>query len=207
MRYMRCVWHHDAPGEPVLLYSEINDDGWELRKVEMFANGDAGYSCEGETSLLCVGLSVEPIPPLEEIAKDPVFEPSEITKEEFEKVWTDARAKVREQVSKLVSRIHEQLTNGALNISATLEEANFDTEQVVEWLRGLPIPVRFATVIWIADRKAERMPLDTFFASYDDYWYSSRDDVWILDESFDWLLELDHEEIFRFYTRSTNQGN
>jgi hypothetical protein len=34
MKYLKVVWVHDLPGEPVLLYSEVDDEGWEIRKVE-----------------------------------------------------------------------------------------------------------------------------------------------------------------------------
>jgi len=35
-------------------------------------------------------LSEKPIPPISEIASDPQFEPREITKEDFEEVWSRA---------------------------------------------------------------------------------------------------------------------
>ncbi len=84
--FVRVKWHHSLPADPVLLYSELNDNRWEIRKVEVFADGHCDYATEldasGDTRL-----STEPIPTLDEIAADPQFEPSEISSEEFEKVW------------------------------------------------------------------------------------------------------------------------
>jgi len=86
MRYLRVQWLHFHPDEPVEIYSEINDDGWEVRKVEVFPDGSVGFasSSEGIGSTM---LSVEPLPALEEIRSDPQFKPIEIGRQEFEKVW------------------------------------------------------------------------------------------------------------------------
>lgn len=89
MIYLRCRWNHSVPGEPTLLYSELDDERWERRKVEIFADGRAGYADRyqesGDTRL---GLA--PVPALSDIAADPQFEPAEVSKEEFELVWNDA---------------------------------------------------------------------------------------------------------------------
>ena len=58
-------------------------------KSRTFADSRAGYADRrqesGDTSL---GLA--PVPPLAEIAADPQFDPTEVSKEEFESVWNDA---------------------------------------------------------------------------------------------------------------------
>jgi hypothetical protein len=91
MRYVKVAWRHGHPDEPILLYSEMDDARWEVRKVEIFRHGFPGYAsregCDRSTRL-----GAEPIPPLSKIAEDPEFDPIEITKEEFEKVWADAVA-------------------------------------------------------------------------------------------------------------------
>lgn len=92
---MRCIWHHNHLDEPVLLYCEMNEQRWEQRKVEVFRNGHMAYGSKTEVSLLCAGLGLEANPSLEYIAKDPQFEPQEITKEEFEKIWAQALAQPR----------------------------------------------------------------------------------------------------------------
>ncbi|HTR42342.1 MAG TPA: non-canonical purine NTP pyrophosphatase [Pseudomonadales bacterium] len=84
--YICVKWIHSFPDEPVWLYSEIDADRREIRKVEIFADGRYGYASiiesGGETRL-----GELPVPPLIEIANDPQFEPVEITKEKFEEVW------------------------------------------------------------------------------------------------------------------------
>ena len=84
--YFVCLWHHDFPDEPVELYSELDEKRLELRKVYVFRDGRAGVAgpnLETENVFLSEG----PMPPLEDIAADPQFEPKEITQEEFEAVW------------------------------------------------------------------------------------------------------------------------
>lgn len=91
MKYMAVKWKHRNPNEPTMLYSELDDAGWEIRKVEVFADGRVGWADRSEEHG-GTGLGIEPVPLLEEIASDPQFEPSEITREQFEEVWSDARA-------------------------------------------------------------------------------------------------------------------
>ena len=90
MRYMKCIWKHNFPDDPVLLYSELDEERWEVRKVEVFASGALQYA-DAETSTGDTGLGLVPTPELAVIAQDPEFEPSQITREEFEEIW--ARAK------------------------------------------------------------------------------------------------------------------
>jgi len=84
--YFHCRWIHDHPDEPVDLYSELDADRYELRKVYVFKDGHgeaAGRGIEMGTTWL----SPEPCPPLAEIAAQAGFEPRETTREEFEAVW------------------------------------------------------------------------------------------------------------------------
>jgi hypothetical protein len=91
MTYIAVKWKHTNPAYPVVLYSELDEQGWEQRKVEVFADGRHGYADRSE-STAGTRLGVEAMPPLAEIASDPQFEPSEITRERFEEVWSDRRA-------------------------------------------------------------------------------------------------------------------
>jgi hypothetical protein len=92
MNYLRVGWKHQHAEEPVILYSELDADRWEVRKVEVFRNGRCGYaSAEGSSG--GTELGKVPIPELTEIAKDPQFEPCEISREEFEAVWTRREAR------------------------------------------------------------------------------------------------------------------
>ncbi|WP_335341881.1 DUF6881 domain-containing protein [Ralstonia pseudosolanacearum] len=94
MIYVCVRWIHAIPSEPVFIYSEIDPDNFELRKVEVCADGRMGLSdganSDGETML-----STEPLPSLQEIATDPQFVPVEITQEEFEMMWSAALLRKR----------------------------------------------------------------------------------------------------------------
>jgi hypothetical protein len=90
MTYIKVKWIHSCPDDPVLLYSELDGERWEMRKVEVFADGHFGYASSTESGG-STGLGLEPVPTLPEIGSDPQFEPVEITKQEFEEVWAHAR--------------------------------------------------------------------------------------------------------------------
>ena len=44
MKYLFVRWKHPNPEDPTLLYSELNEDRWEVRKVEVYADGRLGYA-------------------------------------------------------------------------------------------------------------------------------------------------------------------
>ena len=89
MRYIAVQWHQKNPDYPITLYSEIDDAGWEQRKVEVFADGRRDYADKSQqTGSTQLGLAV--IPSLTEIAADPQFSPREIQREEFEMLWQTA---------------------------------------------------------------------------------------------------------------------
>ena len=89
MTYILVTWHHDNPDYPVELYSELDDERFEVRKVECFRDGRrcfadaAGHS--GNTTL-----GTAPVPPLNEIASDRQFTAREITKEVFDQAFVAA---------------------------------------------------------------------------------------------------------------------
>lgn len=84
--YIRVAWQHQEASEPIMLYSELDGERRELRKVEVFRDGRMGYACRaferGGSRLAKMAM-----PPLAEIAGDPQFEPHEITAREFEAAW------------------------------------------------------------------------------------------------------------------------
>jgi hypothetical protein len=86
MKYICVKWNHSLSNEPVLLLSEIDDDRIERRKVEIFVDGRIGYASSTE-SYGGTRLGEVAIPPLSEISNDPEFEPTEISKEDFEIAW------------------------------------------------------------------------------------------------------------------------
>jgi hypothetical protein len=89
MVYIKVRWKHDDPSHPILLYSELDDERSEVRKVEVFSDGSAGYA-DHATSRGTTFLGFVPIPTLSEIAAIPEFEPVAITKDEFEAAWLKA---------------------------------------------------------------------------------------------------------------------
>jgi hypothetical protein len=93
MIYLKVKWIHSSfsANRPVLIYSELDRERWELRKVEVFPSGRMDYA-DPEVEVGDTGLSEVPLPSFEEIAADPEFEPEVISKAEFEKVWAKATA-------------------------------------------------------------------------------------------------------------------
>ncbi|MGW0671530.1 DUF6881 domain-containing protein [Streptomyces sp. NPDC002746] len=89
MRYLKVFWHHDLPDEPVELYSELDDAGYEIRKVEIYRDGHRDFA-DGEASSGATMLGEIPIPSLEEIAEQEEFSPAFIEFAEFENVWRQA---------------------------------------------------------------------------------------------------------------------
>lgn len=90
MRYVKVHWLHDLPDEPTVLLSEIDEGRWERRKVYLFRQGPAGIASATESTRSVI-LGEKPLPTLEEIGSDPQFKPEEITREEFETAWLEAR--------------------------------------------------------------------------------------------------------------------
>ena len=90
MRYIAVHWHQSSPDYPIELYSEIDDAGWEQRKVEVFADGRRSFA-DKQAQNGSTELGLAPVPPLAEIAADPQFKPREISRDEFEDLWKSAR--------------------------------------------------------------------------------------------------------------------
>ncbi len=91
MKYIKVRWLHTDSAYPIDLFSELDEERWERRKVDVFANGTLVYAGPGvfsETPMCDLG--EEPVPHLDEIAADPEFEPEEISKDEFELIWAKA---------------------------------------------------------------------------------------------------------------------
>ena len=91
MTYLKVKWIHAYADQPVLIYSELDHEHWELRKVEIFPDGRIGYA-DAEVEVGDPGPGQMPLPSVEEIAADPHFEPEVISKAAFEKIWAMATA-------------------------------------------------------------------------------------------------------------------
>jgi len=90
MKYIRVKWNHTNPDEPVWLFSELDATGHEVRKLECFRSGFCDFA-SSSTNSGTTRLNTAPLPDLSKLARDPEFEPVEITQEEFEDVWTKRR--------------------------------------------------------------------------------------------------------------------
>ncbi|WFU28141.1 hypothetical protein QA649_18545 [Bradyrhizobium sp. CB1717] len=93
MSYISVQWLHELPDEPVWLLSELDEQRWEIRKIEIFRDGTKGYATQDEEAG-GTRPGERPVPSLDEIATDPQFIAREITKEEFEQAW-DARSSLQ----------------------------------------------------------------------------------------------------------------
>ena len=94
MRYSKLIWTHAFPNEPVEIYSEHDDRGWERRKIEMFRDGSMGFASPTESSD-GTNLSLIQCPPDEEVNSEPEFRVVDITQDDFERVWTKAHQLVK----------------------------------------------------------------------------------------------------------------
>ncbi|MFZ5892411.1 MAG: hypothetical protein ACOY0T_15230 [Myxococcota bacterium] len=75
-----------------------------------------------------------------------------------------------------------------------------EPHEVRQWLRELPIAAAAKVfILWPALRSGISASYVGFVEAYDDLWFPSSDDVWVQPPSGDWLLELDHEEVLRFF--------
>jgi hypothetical protein len=87
MEYFKASWIHDLKDQPILFYSELDNDRYEVRKIEIYKDDSFGFA---DTSFEFGGaaLGTVSVPSIEEINSDPQFLANVITKEEFEEIWT-----------------------------------------------------------------------------------------------------------------------
>jgi hypothetical protein len=93
MEYLAVQWKHSLPDMPIEIFSEIDQQRMEIRKVEIFRNGEFGFASSAATRGP-TKLGIEPLPPFEEIKSQPEFSPRRISREEFEAMWSKASGKV-----------------------------------------------------------------------------------------------------------------
>ena len=87
MKYIRLKWNHTNPDEPVWIFSELDAEGKEIRKIECFRNGFCDIATASGSSGTAAILTM-PLPDLNVLARDPEFIPVEISKDQFEEVWS-----------------------------------------------------------------------------------------------------------------------
>ena len=94
MRHQRVRWIHERADEPVVLYAELDDDGYEVRKVDEYRDGRLVRAGPGEESG-GTRLSEDPIPELDEINRDVQFAADAISQDVFDRVWSAAGTSLR----------------------------------------------------------------------------------------------------------------
>ena len=97
MEYLKVRWVHNDSEDPVLLLSELDTDRYEVRKIEIYADGRMGFATGDEESQGSV-LSEKTIPPSATIAADPQFVVQALSAQEFEQAWAAARSGSRWQL-------------------------------------------------------------------------------------------------------------
>lgn len=101
--YLYSKWKSSPADSPVEFYSELDQDRWETRKVEVFHDGRLGYASATESAMDTL-LSIVPIPSLAEIESQVEFDVRQIGVEEFEAAWKRAIAQSQSGTSKAMQR-------------------------------------------------------------------------------------------------------
>lgn len=92
MTFMKVLWLHKQPSDPVEFYLELDEARWEIRRVEVFADGSMTLA-DDKKSTGTAELGLAQVGSIEQIAASPEFIPSEISKSEFESIWSRATAR------------------------------------------------------------------------------------------------------------------
>jgi hypothetical protein len=93
MKYVKVKWIHDFLDEPMELYSELDDQLWEKRKIEIYADGRRDYASKAQSSG-STKLSICQLPPSAEISLDPQFIVLPLSAKSFEELWSAAVGRV-----------------------------------------------------------------------------------------------------------------
>lgn len=88
MQFLKIEWIHEITDEPYIIYTELDDVGYENRKIEIYKNGRIDYATQSSEFGGSI-LSEHPYPTVEEIAANSEFIPVQISKEEFRSFWNE----------------------------------------------------------------------------------------------------------------------
>jgi hypothetical protein len=89
MIYLKVVWKHEENEYPCILYSELDDNRYEIRKVDVHSDGSMFHACEAQSSGDAI-LGCAPTPNISERNADSEFDAFEIPEQEFEAIWKKA---------------------------------------------------------------------------------------------------------------------
>ncbi|WP_156753505.1 DUF6881 domain-containing protein [Actinokineospora pegani] len=90
MRYVKVQWRHDNADEPMVYLSELDDSGYEVRKVQVYPDGRLEFA-DSEIDTDTIGLSDVAFPSVAEISEQEDCSAKTIDCEEFETFWRSAR--------------------------------------------------------------------------------------------------------------------
>jgi hypothetical protein len=90
MTYLLVKWKTASPDVPCVMYSELDDQRMERRKIDVYADGRWGFADEHE-EIGGSGLGEASTPTVDCLNADPEYEAEAIDKEEFEKLWSVRR--------------------------------------------------------------------------------------------------------------------
>lgn len=90
--YIHVRWLHSYPDDPIDLWSELDAEREEVRKVEIWFGGRVDYASDAE-GVGGTRLGELPVPPLNEINLDPQCQAKAIAKADFERCWIEAIGK------------------------------------------------------------------------------------------------------------------
>jgi hypothetical protein len=85
--YLRVQWRHDLPDEPIELWSELDANRREVRKIEVWKDGRVGTASASHSSD-GTHLGEVPVPAANAIAADSQFDVEQISSSEFEGRWS-----------------------------------------------------------------------------------------------------------------------
>lgn len=88
-RHQRIVWKHGYADEPIVLYAEIDSNGFEVRKVDEYKDGRL-VRADRSAGAGSTFVSDYFIPGIDVINQAPTFDASSISAAEFEQVWDRA---------------------------------------------------------------------------------------------------------------------
>lgn len=91
MFYLKVLWRHHSASLPTVIYSELDLDRRETRKVECLSSGELIRADQYTNAALETRLAEVKVPNLEEIASDAEFIPERVSRKEFESVWERAK--------------------------------------------------------------------------------------------------------------------
>lgn len=82
MIYVKIDWHHDCPEDPICYYMELDEEGYDVRRLELFADGHYEF-WDKKTPFALSDCSCFP---LEEISAQEEFSLDKLSKIQFEEI-------------------------------------------------------------------------------------------------------------------------